>query len=270
MQNGIIRLYIEHADFEEEGGLFHRMHMAVWITVGSNPTYKTGLAEDSGHKCEFKDKHVDIDTRFGGFMMKIQGVDLEKEDGVPKATIVGEVDIGVAAFAAPCEKDVELFHPGKHGNLKKAGHIHIRSEFIPIPEPPHPVPRKEEHFELKHALPSWEHGHLKIHPIEAHITHDTEPGRADRMDPFIHIQCGNDADWRSTLCVDGNRNPRWEHQHMEVSVHRMQEEMHIEVRDKDLFGSEPIGSACIKLGFLAREEGMFDDWIELTFKGGWC
>lgn len=81
MQNGIIRLYIEKADFKGMGGVFHRMHCAVWVTVGSNPTWKSGVAVDSGHKCEWKDKHLDIDTRFSGFMMKIQAMDLDKQHG---------------------------------------------------------------------------------------------------------------------------------------------------------------------------------------------
>ena len=181
--------------------------------------------------------------------------------------MIGEIDIGVAAFAVPCEKDLELYHKNKHEKLEKAGHIHIRSEFIPIPEPPHPIPREVEHFEIQHALPTWEKGHLKLHVVAAHISHDTEPGRADKMDPFVHLQVGSFQDWRSEVCINGDRNPKWEHQHMEIDVKHLKQELTIEVRDKDILGSEPIGTAVVSISFFARPEGVFDDWIELHFRG---
>jgi hypothetical protein len=39
------------------------------------------------------------------------------------------------------------------------------------------------------AVIDWNHGHLKIHPIEAHLTHHA--GMAfERMSPFIFMRVG--------------------------------------------------------------------------------
>ena len=51
--HGIIRINVVKADFDEEGGVFHRMHCGVHITVHGEATWKSGLAEDSGHKCHW-------------------------------------------------------------------------------------------------------------------------------------------------------------------------------------------------------------------------
>ena len=79
--NGIIRLHIENANFDKMGGLLHRMHCGVHITVGDNPMWRSGVSDDSGHKCHWKNKHVDIDSKFVGQMMKIQGMDYDKKKG---------------------------------------------------------------------------------------------------------------------------------------------------------------------------------------------
>jgi hypothetical protein len=35
----------------------------------------------------------------------------------------------------------------------------------------------------------WSRGHLRIHPVECHLTHNTG-GVMDRMDPFIYMRVG--------------------------------------------------------------------------------
>lgn len=54
---------------------------------------------------------------------------------------------------------------------------------------------------------------------------------------------------------------------MEIQVKHRKHELHIEVRDKDHFGSEPIGSAVVGIEFFMREGGSFDEWIELHYRG---
>ena len=66
-------------------------------------------------------------------MMVIAAMDYDKEHGQVVEQLIGEVELGVGAWLVPCEKEVELFHKDAHGHLKKAGHIVISSEFIPIP-----------------------------------------------------------------------------------------------------------------------------------------
>ena len=51
--HGIIRIDPIKADMDEEGGLFHRMHLGVHITVNGEHTWMSGLSEDSGHKCHW-------------------------------------------------------------------------------------------------------------------------------------------------------------------------------------------------------------------------
>jgi hypothetical protein len=71
------------------------------------------------------------------------------------------------------------------------------------------------------------------------------------------------------VCVNGGRNPRWPvHEHMQVECGRFwSHKLHIEVRDKDLIGSEPIGHAEVNLDFFKRPNGHFMEAIELWHHG---
>ena len=60
-------------------------------------------------------------------------MDYDKEHGQVMAHLIGEVELGVGTFLVPGEKEIEVFHKDKHGHPKKAGHIWLSSEFIPIP-----------------------------------------------------------------------------------------------------------------------------------------
>ena len=129
--NGIIRLNVLKADFEGVGGMLHRMHCGVHITVAGT-TWKSGLAEKSGHECHWKDKHCDIESKHAGTVMRIEGIDyITKHDKIVSEQLIGFVDLGVGTFLVPCELAVEVFKQEDH--KKKMGHITIRSEFIPIP-----------------------------------------------------------------------------------------------------------------------------------------
>ena len=114
----------------------------------------------------------------------------------------------------------------------------------------------------------WSRGHLRIHPVECHLTHNTGGFIFDKMDPFIYMRVGQLQEWRSSVCVNGGRNPRWGiHEHMQVECGRMQHKLHIELRDKDVFGSEPIGHAEVNLDFFKRPNGHFNEAIELFYRG---
>ena len=52
-------------------------------------------------------------------------------------------------------------------------------------------------------------GLLKLHVVEAHLSHNTNPGLFERMDPFVIIKV-NMQEWRSAVCMGGGKNPRWE------------------------------------------------------------
>ncbi len=133
--NGIIRIHVLKANLDGVGGLFHSMHVQVHITVHEHGAgvWKSGLAEDSGHKCHWKDKHCDIESSKAGLTMNIAAMDYEKQHGQLLAHLIGEVELGVGTFLVPAEKEIEVFHKDKHDRVCKAGHITFRSEFIPIP-----------------------------------------------------------------------------------------------------------------------------------------
>lgn len=131
--HGIIRINPMKADMDEEGGLFHRMHLGVHITVHGEAPWLSGLSEDSGHKCHWEAKHCDIDSKHSGKIMTISVMDHDKEHGQMVEVLVGEVEMGVGTWLVPGEKEIELFRKDKHGHAKKAGHLILTSEFIPIP-----------------------------------------------------------------------------------------------------------------------------------------
>ena len=45
-------------------------------------------------------------------------------------------------------------------------------------------------------------GLLKLHVVEAHLSHNTNPGLFERMDPFVIIKV-NLQEWRSAVCMGG-------------------------------------------------------------------
>ena len=59
------------------------MHLGVHITVHDEHTWKSGLAEDGGHKCHWVAKHCDIDSKHAGKVMTIGVWDHSKEHGQP-------------------------------------------------------------------------------------------------------------------------------------------------------------------------------------------
>lgn len=73
-------------------------------------------------------------------------------------------------------------------------------------------------------------GLLKIHLIEAHLSHNTNEFSFERMSPFVFIRIGM-QEWRSAVCFNSGRNPRWELQFMDHSVINPNEDVIIEVRD---------------------------------------
>ena len=54
---------------------------------------------------------------------------------------------------------------------------------------------------------------------------------------------------------------------MQVECGRMAHKLHIEVRDRDVFGSEPIGHAEVNLDFFKRPNGHFCEPVELVWRG---
>jgi len=51
-------------------------------------------------------------------------------------------------------------------------------------------------------------GHLRIHVLNAELTRKVG-GPLHCMDPFVHLHVGQFQNWRSTVCNDGGKTPRW-------------------------------------------------------------
>lgn len=52
------------------------------------------------------------------------------------------------------------------------------------------------------------------------------------MSPFVIIRV-NGREWRSAICINGGRHPRWEFQFFDFEVANLEHEILIEVRDRD-------------------------------------
>jgi len=107
-------------------------------------------------------------------------------------------------------------------------------------------------------------GNLKLHLKEANLQHN-DPGFLERMSPFVIIKV-NGREWRSAICVGGGRNPRWELQFFDFEVTNMEQEIYIEVRDRDPLITEMIGCANLKVGFFAAPGGR-EEWVDIYFRG---
>jgi len=93
-------------------------------------------------------------------------------------------------------------------------------------------------------------------------------GPFNKQDPFVFIKVGNRQEWRSNVCINGGKNPVWNHQHMDIPVKKLKKlgkNVHIEVRDQDPLKSEPLGHANVTLGLFVGPNGAKEEWVELMF-----
>ena len=52
-----------------------------------------------------------------------------------------------------------------------------------------------------------EEGTLRVHLIEAHLTHSTH-GLFSKMDPYVKFQ-SREQEWKSVAIKNGGKNPKW-------------------------------------------------------------
>jgi len=111
-------------------------------------------------------------------------------------------------------------------------------------------------------------GYLRLTVESAHLNVNLG-GPLNKMDPFVFIQVGKQQQWRSSVCVNGGKNPVWQFQHMEIPVKKLsklEKVVRIEVRDQNLLGSEPIAHANVTLGMFASR-GPVHERIQLIHRG---
>ncbi len=106
-------------------------------------------------------------------------------------------------------------------------------------------------------------GILKIHLQEAHLTHDVQA--IGKMDPYVKFTC-REQEFKSTICKNGGKNPKWSHDTIEIQVHYLGDDLHFHVWDDEVGRDESIGQGSCKLSSLAIHGG-FDEWFEIQHKG---
>ena len=107
-------------------------------------------------------------------------------------------------------------------------------------------------------------GKLKLHLKEANLKHN-DAGFLERMSPFVIVRI-NGREERSQIIEGGGRHPVWTFQFFDFEVLDMNHMIDIEVKDKDMVGSEMIGHAQVPMSFLAKVGGAVE-WIELKYMG---
>ena len=106
-------------------------------------------------------------------------------------------------------------------------------------------------------------GLLKLHVVEAHLTRDCKPLR--KMDPYAKIT-HRDQDWKSKTDKRGGKTPKWEHQHMDIDVKYIGDDIFIKLFDDDPGKDELISQTNAKVSTFTAEKHM-DLWLQLEYKG---
>ena len=106
-------------------------------------------------------------------------------------------------------------------------------------------------------------GSLIIRPVCAKLTRDTET--FGKMDPYCVIKLGNQIQ-RSAVASSAGKFPNWQDA---LTFRKTNEDMiTIAVWDRDDASSDDlVGECTIPLGRLLGNNGRFEDWIELQYKG---
>jgi len=176
--------------------------------------------------------------------------------------MIGHARVPMATFArvGGGNEWIELFF-----ETFAAGTIHFRSEYTPQAVVGGGAPMMAPPVQQTTVVVEgggMRQGVLKMHAVTAHLDYHEGP-MLERMSPFVKIQVGM-QEWRSDVCMNGGRNPSWGPlNRMEHIVMDPMQEVFIEVRDKDMIGSEFIGQARVPLNFFLKPEGTLNEWLEL-------
>jgi len=87
------------------------------------------------------------------------------------------------------------------------------------------------------------------------------------MDPVVIMKAGPLQEWRSEICRNGGKNPQWgPHQHFDVDVKHIGQELEIWVRNAEMMQGEPLGHAKVRLEIFKRAE-VAEERIEIFQMG---
>ena len=105
-------------------------------------------------------------------------------------------------------------------------------------------------------------GTLEIHITEAHLLHDTGLGKCD---PYIKFQC-REQEFKTSVCKNGGKNPKWHHDHFNVEVHYLGDDLHFQMFDDDIGKDDSLGKGETKLSALTHGGGI-SEWFHIQHKG---
>ena len=106
-------------------------------------------------------------------------------------------------------------------------------------------------------------GTMRIHVLEAHLTHKTQ--LIGKMDPYVVLK-SREQEWKTPVCENGGKEPKWHHVHWDCQVHYLGDDLEFHVMDDEIGKDNKIGHGKTKLSALAVHGG-FDEWFEIEFEG---
>ncbi len=105
-------------------------------------------------------------------------------------------------------------------------------------------------------------GKLKLHVIEARLTHDTDIGK---MDPYVVIQV-REQEFKTHVLKKAGKEPKWHGECFEIDVKYIGDDMTVKVMDEDVGADDLVGESKIKLSSFCVNGGL-DEWYEIYFEG---
>ena len=104
-------------------------------------------------------------------------------------------------------------------------------------------------------------GTLKLHVIEARLTHDTD---TNKMDPYCIIQV-REQEFKTKVKEEAGKEPKW-NECFDIDVKYIGDDLTVKVMDDDIGKDDTVGEAKIKLSSFCVNGGL-DEWYEIYFEG---
>ena len=99
--------------------------------------------------------------------------------------------------------------------------------------------------------------------IEAKLTRDTE--WLGKMDPYVIFKY-REQEWKSTVCQDQGKTPKWVNQHWEIDVKYLGDDLRFTVYDEDVTKDDVVGEGITKMSALSLNGGL-DEWYTIQYEG---
>lgn len=84
------------------------------------------------------------------------------------------------------------------------------------------------------------------------------------MDPYV-VFVYNNKKQTSTTLDEAGQQPDWKGEKFEFEIQDLQSSIEMKVMDKDVFGSDHVGSADISIELFTRYDAC-KEWVQLLYK----